>query len=254
MEDNKEITGKIALEYGDRRIASPEMRRLSELYDVVYDPAWFAKSTDSILYYMYRDICLDPSHKEKILLSRMNFTITRIPPYMFGDEYVKTHGHYHGNVIRSNFTYPEIFEVLKGEAIFFMQKVEDGKLTDTCFVKAKEGDKIIIPPKYGHITINPTQKEITVGNWMYKYSSMYYEPMKRTKGGAYFFLKDTIKENKSYPSLPSLRELQPMNFEDLGLAKKSDLYRLILTPEKLDMLKNPQAYCEVWERAVGKKI
>ena len=81
---------------------------------------------------------------------------------MLGDEFDKTKGHYHIGA------YPEIYTVLEGKAIYLMQKKnETGEIEDVYAVKVKEGECVIMPPFYGHVTINPSEtEELKMANWI----------------------------------------------------------------------------------------
>ena len=106
-------------------------------------------------YYMFRDVYYSKKDHETIKEHGLRFDITVIPPKKIGKEFIKTFGHYHPPA-EDNLSYTEIYEVLKGEAIYLLQKVEGDKVVDVVAVEAGEGDKVIIPPNYGHVTINPS--------------------------------------------------------------------------------------------------
>ncbi len=56
--------------------------------------------------------------------------------------------------------YPELYEVLKGDANYLLQRAQNEERVDeVILVKATRGDKVIIPPNYGHVTINPPHAE-----------------------------------------------------------------------------------------------
>ena len=85
------------LEFGSKR-QDPDVRRLFDMKEVIFDRDWLAKAEDFDLYYMYRDLYLSKSDKEKLLRQGLRYDITIIPPGMLGCEYIKTAGHYHPNV------------------------------------------------------------------------------------------------------------------------------------------------------------
>jgi glucose-6-phosphate isomerase, archaeal len=68
---------------------------------------------------------------------------------------VKTKGHYHPENA-AGIGYPELYEVIEGVAHFLLQKKT---LDHIALVKAVKGDIVIIPPGYGHVTINPSRDE-----------------------------------------------------------------------------------------------
>jgi glucose-6-phosphate isomerase len=60
-----------------------------------------------------------------------------------GLEFVKTYGHYHPRVNpKLRYTYPEIYEVLDGDARYLVQRAQNEEsVDDVVLVKATRGDK-----------------------------------------------------------------------------------------------------------------
>jgi len=171
-------------------MTKPEIRYLYELKDVLYDQKWLEKAKNFELYYIYRGI------KEK---NDLRYDITIIPPKMLGQEFVKTKGHEHfGN-------YQELYQVLKGEALFLLQKREGNLIKDVYAVKAKEKEGVIISPDYSHLIINPSKKILKVGNWIAKKSKNDYSFFKKRQGAGYYLTKEGWLKNKNYKKIPKLR-------------------------------------------------
>lgn len=219
---------------------------LFDMKEVIYDRDWLKEAENLELYYMYRDLSLSKNDAFTIKEHGLRYDITVIPPRMLGNEYVKTAGHYHPTVPGSSITYPEIYEVLKGEAIYLMQKLENDRITDVLLVKAEKGDKVIIPPGYGHITINPSNKVLEMANWVARFESI-YSPIKEKGGGAYFILKKGIVKNVRYNELPEIRPLKPSNLGDIGLHKNKEMYTLVKDIKKLEFLTQPHEHEWVFE-------
>jgi len=173
----------------------PKIRYLNDVKEIVYDKDWLKKTSNLELYYMYRGV------KEK---NDLRYDITVIPARMLGQEFVKTKGHEHSN------GYGEVYEVLGGEAIFLMQKTKNGKVEDVYAVKAKEGEVVIIPSYYAHITINPTKKELKIGNWIAGECRNIYENIQKMKGFCYYYTKSGWIKNKNYIKVPGLRFEKPL--------------------------------------------
>ena len=109
------------LEFGGKR-REPDIRRLSDMREVVFDQSWLATAEDFELYYMYRDLFLSRGDGEKLREQNLRYDITIIPPGMLGREYIKTAGHYHPLVPGGSVTYPELYEVLEGKALYLLQR------------------------------------------------------------------------------------------------------------------------------------
>ena len=239
------------LKFGNRTFY-PEVRTLKEMEEVLFNKRFLANaSMDMELYYMFRDVSKNEADANKIAKLGLRYDITIIPPNNLGVEFVKTVGHYHPCPAGSKRTYPEVYEVLEGEAHYLLQKREgEGrgieKITDVIVVKAKKGDKVIAPPDYGHVTINPSESTLKMANWVARTFSSIYEPIKQRKGAAYFELTygEFIK-NDTYEDVPDIRFLQPEETwpKDLELGKEdAAMYDLLREPEKLEFLTRPDGW------------
>jgi len=184
----------------------PDIRFLKEMKEVLYDQKWAKKTVNFELYYMYRGL------KRK---NGLRYDITVIPPKMLGQEFVKTKGHEHSN------NYGEVYLVLEGEAIFLIQKHGHNKIEDVYAIKAKRGGAVIIPPHYGHITINPSDKELKEANWLDERCQNIYDLFVKKQGGCYYYTKKGWIKNKNYKKVPKLRFKKPLKSmpKDLNFLK-----------------------------------
>ncbi len=240
------------MKFGNREVA-PDVRMLSDITDVIYDGGWLSSAEDTELYYMYRDLYLSRRDRGPILENRLRYDITVVPPQMLGVEYVKTLGHCHPDVPGAGMSYTEIYEVLEGEAHYMIQKGQ-GKVADVAVFKAGRGDKVIIPPDYGHVTINPSNKVLKMANWVCRDFSSSYGPYKEKKGAAYFEIEgyEFIK-NRNYQDVPEIRFLKPTNFSEVGLKKGRKMYGLIRKdPSMLRYLTAPQEFTSLFEKVLGR--
>ncbi|MEE8167557.1 MAG: glucose-6-phosphate isomerase family protein [Candidatus Hydrothermarchaeales archaeon] len=235
--------------------AKPQIRMLYDMSEVLYDKEYLKSTGNQELYYMYRDLYLSRPDKETLRERGLRYDITVIPPRMLGAEFVKTAGHYHPLVPGTGVTYPELYEVLAGTAHFLLQKPEAGKeeerIIEAVVIEAEKGDKAIIPPGYGHVTINPSNNTLKMANFVARDFSSIYEPYKRMGGAAYYKLHDSFIKNRSYEAVPELRRLEPTNLSELGLKKGEEMYGLIRKdPALFDYLTHPQEYDELFERII----
>ncbi len=168
---------------------NPDIRRMSDLREVLFDKEWAEKAEDFDAYYMYRGV------DER---DNLRYDITVIPFNMFGSEFPKTKGHYHPQ------GYGEIYTVLKGKAIYLIQTV-----SDVYAIYANKGDVAVIPPGSGHITINPGEGELVMANWVSPEFSSDYGPIIEKEGGCYFYTKEGWVRNENYENSPELRFEDP---------------------------------------------
>jgi len=255
---------------------TPDIRHLFDMKEVIFDQEWLSKQEDIELYYMYRGMGLSGEDKKKIENARLRYDITVIPPIMLGKEFNKTAGHYHCEAA-TGVSYPEIYEVLSGEAYYLMQhSIEDNSIKDAYFVHAVAGDKVIIPPNYGHFTINAGDKDLAMANWVCLDCVSDYSEVKEKQGACYFATKHTPSpsqegninsplfergwgvlnninwlSNKNYREISKLRELNPTNFSEFGLEKNKEMYGLVDDLDKLDFLVKPEKYEKLWKRILG---
>lgn len=194
------------------------VRRFGDLKSV-----WYQKdsqiNSQKPVYFMYRGISgLDGEEK---ISPAVRFDLTIIPGFLAGEEYTKTFGHYHP------VDYPEIYEVRTGEAWYLLQKHQKhrpDKIEKIILVKVKAAEKIIIPPHFGHVTVNALPKTLVMTNYVADCFSSNYELFKKYRGGGYFILKDGIIKNSHYKFVA---EIEKMSVEQEVvknfLAKYSDL-------------------------------
>jgi glucose-6-phosphate isomerase len=211
----------VELELGGKKIKG-EARYLDEMREVLFDKEYTKKAENEPLYYMYRDISLSRRDKEILDRFRIRYDITIIPPKTLGVEYIKTKGHYHPE-IRRGLSYPELYEVLSGEACFLLQKLEGDKITDVVVIEASEGDKIMIPPNYGHVTINKSRKVLKMANIVSREFSSIYRPYEEMKGACYFLILDGWVKNERYGEIPEIR----MGEKWKEIKKRKEIYSLI---------------------------
>lgn len=176
----------------DLKNKTPDIRYLYDMKDVIYDKEWLKTAPNLELYYMYRSL------EEK---NGLKYDITIIPAQMLGKEFTKTKGHEHVG------PYPEIYIVLEGEAIYLMQKQD--VIEDVYAVKAKKGDVIIIPSYYAHITINASNQDLKMADWMAIEAKSNYDPIQKMQGACYFYTIDGWIKNKNYKQIPELRFEEP---------------------------------------------
>ncbi len=173
----------------------PNIRYLYEMASILYDQEW-AKQADpnQPLYYMYRGI------KRK---NGLRYDITIIPAKLLGHEFIKTKGHQHiGN-------YQEVYEIIKGKAIILLQKEKNGIINDICAIEANSGEVIIIPSGYAHITINPSNNDLKMGNWIAENCHSDYQPIEKFSGAGYFYTTNGWIKNQNYFQVPKLKFEKP---------------------------------------------
>ncbi len=227
---------------------NPDIRELKDIEDVIFDKEWLKTAENFELYYMYRDLAENEEDYEKIFANNLRYDITVIFPKMLGKEFNKTIGHDHPIVPGTAITYPELYEVLEGEAIFLLQDSVDDVIKDVYAIKAKPGDKLIIPPNYEHLIINPANKNLKTCNWICRsFGSNIYKPFKLRHGFSYYAIKDQSSplairwvKNENYSTIPEIKFKEPNNLYDFKIETGKPIYSLVNNLTKLEFLIAPQ--------------
>lgn len=180
----------------------------------------------------------------------LRYELTLFPEKLIGKEYVKTLGHLHTTDKESGIDPPEICEVLKGRAHFmFMKFQDDGQdISKVFYVELLAGEKIIIPPGYDHLTINPGPGPLLFSDVVARTVSGNYQRMIEANGAVYLEVFDHGKQqfipNPYYRYHPTLLKYRPREFPELGLVKTVPLYTEFVKTlgEKWRFLWNPKEF------------
>ncbi len=204
----------------------PNIRTFEELIPVLRNPERVDRL--SAAYYMYRDL-------PHLRGSWARFDLTLIPHWVVGDEHSKTHGHYHLPGA-AGIPFPEVYQVFKGEGLFLLQKCEGPMVEDFVYLRGRPGDVIIIPPWYGHVTVNPGPEPLLMGNLIYRLVKSDYEPFRKYRGAAFYYTLNGFVRNENYEGNVEPREVEPFHEEkpivDLFLENPSS-YEWLRRPELL---------------------
>ena len=189
------------------------------------------------LYSMYRDLALTTEDRAYLNEQNLRFDITVIPPGTMGEEYVKTKGHYHP-LSPSGIGYPEFYQVLAGEALYLLQRSD---LRDIVVVTAKAGEFVLIPPGYGHVTVNPGKGELVMANLVSAGFASEYTFYEQMQGGAYYLMVDGgWVQNPRYPAVPPMRVIPAGEVPELGIRHSREIYEIISQREDLSYLNSPE--------------
>lgn len=235
-------TSEGLLVFGEEIIhPEPDVRRLTDAAQVLYEEI---PLDDRPLYYMYRGVSA-ASDREAFLIHELRYDLTVILPGRVGREYFKTVGHFHPLKPQGRETYPEYYEVLAGEAIYLLQKNSPtGDVEEIMAVGATAGDKVYIPPNYGHVTINPGEECLVMANLVERNFKSIYEPFRDKHGAAYYYLawdkgKAEFIRNPHYRSSVALQMIPaPSLPQPIETAKAKGLYAaFIASPDTFNFLK-----------------
>lgn len=187
-------------------------------------------NNNPILYYMYRNLDKKEYKKsgtDKVEIIRFDETL--IPPKDMNGEPVKTAGHFHPK------EFSELYEVIQGQAVYILQ-TEGKSPSDVVAVHASKGDVVLVPPGYGHVTVNPSKTEnLLMANLVSCSFESDYSLYKKLRGAAYYYdISGRFVPNENYAHLPEIRRMKPSpNF-------KPDIFKLLNGKADLSFLSDPK--------------
>jgi glucose-6-phosphate isomerase len=216
----------------------PSIRRVEDLYPMLASPDC---NVTGPAYAMYRNIARSSEDRQWMENRQIQFDITVIPPCSLCGEYVKTKGHYHPADL-SGTGYPEIYEVLAGEAHYLIQTAD---CSDVVLIAAITGDVVVVPSGYGHVTINPSKRSVLeMANIVSSRFSSDYHGYEDKHGAAYFEM-DTggFVKNPAYPEHTTLRLVKAQQITGVPDTLSDPLYQLIRDRAPvLEFLNYPEKY------------
>jgi len=210
-----------------------ERRRLADLREALADPD--AEGPDPA-YYMYQGVAHFTA-KEGRQAYHWRYDLTVLPPGRYGDEYLRTVGHYHPLIKGKAVAWPEVYEVLHGSALFVQQRVDDYRagpdtvrVDEVILLRAEAGEKAIMLPGYGHWTVNVTPEPLVFSNWISADFSSYYESAIRARGPCCHVKvgprTPKYARNRLYLHVPAkLKHARPVAAPELGLVPGRPILR-----------------------------
>ncbi|MBM3474604.1 MAG: hypothetical protein FJX75_15175 [Armatimonadetes bacterium] len=232
------------------------VRALAELRQALADPQ--ADGPDPA-YYMYNGVAAFAATDGRTECN-WRYDLTVLPPGRCGDEYLRTVGHYHPRIEGKTVAWPEAYEVLHGSALFILQRVDDPgaapdemRVEDVVLLRAQAGEQAMLPPDYGHWTVNVTDAPLVICNWISADFRSDYKPAIEARGPCcYVKVGDKgprYERNPRYACPPEhLRHARPMDAPELGLVAGRPMFaELHRRPEAWRYLCDPDvAAADLW--------
>ncbi len=211
-------------------------RTVKQMEGLLFSPG--GSNPEEPCYDVYRGIRF-PQDQALLSKDEYRYDITVIMPGQIGGECKKTSGHYHGyNPLRTN-TYPEIYEVIKGKAIYVLQRSRNFEgdpglleIDDLIIAHVHEGQTIIIPPNYGHCSINAGDGPLVFSNLAYVPCPVAYGPVKHHAGMSVYVLKENgeirVVSNPRYKQAPRPKFATVKDNPHLGIGFGLPVYKSYL--------------------------
>ncbi|MCI1032603.1 glucose-6-phosphate isomerase family protein [Raoultella terrigena] len=224
----------------------PEIRRLDQIRASLRDP--HCEGPDEV-YAIAMDVARmqdrDELKKRMLLFGVVTYAAGRL-----GEEPVRSQGHIHRISQHSGWSPPELYEIWQGKAIIYMQeRVEDDP--GRCFaVIAEPGDKVLVPPGWGHATISADPEvPLTFGAWCDREYGFEYDAVRAYKGLAWYpLLQDNHvvwQHNSRY--LPGrLQAITPRRYVEFDLTSAPIYQQFIDDPARLQFISSPDRTADLW--------
>jgi glucose-6-phosphate isomerase len=138
-----------------------------------------------------------------------------IKPGLCGTEFYKTQGHYHPPLAGTALGQPELYHVLTGSGLFVLQRAlpPDWYVDDLIVAQVEPGSVVIVPPNYGHLTINWGQEPLVFEAFLAAGLETETAPYREKRGGACYCLTGEpgprVVPNERYERLPPVRWERP---------------------------------------------
>jgi Thermophilic glucose-6-phosphate isomerase and related metalloenzymes len=206
-------------------------------------------------YDVYRGIRY-PEDEELQKKKGLRYDITIVMDGLVNGECKKTSGHYHGYNAQKTNTFAEVYEVIKGKALYILQRADNFEsaphnivLEDVILVSVEEGQSIIVPPNYGHCSINIGNGPMIFSNLAYVPCPISYDSVKYYHGMGFYIKKDNskviVERNERYSHVPLPKFATVKENENLGIKFGLPVYESFKKyPGVFEFLENPDPYVD----------
>ncbi len=217
-----------------------QARKIEEVRDYLQNKG--APTDLKDVYLMYRDVHFKKD-EEIFRDNHLRYDITVIFPGLIGNEFAKTIGHYHPVKLGTDMAYPEIYEVLFGTGYFLFQRG-----IEIYLIKAEQGQKVIVPPGFGHIIINQNSTHLVVANVFADNVNSIYDFFKNNHGAGYYIVKSddgniNFEKNLNYKNTGDLKIGAPLEIQEFNINFNKPLYASFKeNPQSFEFLTSPEKY------------
>lgn len=223
----------------DVMIADTKSRARGEIAPFAHDPAACVPA-GRVQYWMYNGIATG-TDAARLRDCGAQYELTWLLPDALGAERAKTLGHIHNTPALGGATYPEIYEVLHGQAWFLLYTLGATKTrAGFCgFVSARPGEKIVMPPGTYHLTVNAGETPLLFADVISTRARGLYDDVRATRGAPYYALTDgTWLRNPAFAAAAPLAE-----YPQLHMRAGAPLYtQFVQAPHAFDWLNDPALF------------
>lgn len=184
------------------------MRRRSEMRDVL--AAGVGRQGRRVEYHMLNGVRRAADRQLGTL--RLRYELTAMRGLPLGWEAAKTLGHVHVSPSRSSVGYPEVVEILHGEAGFLIQDLafttQGPRSRRAWLVRALPGDWVVLPPDLAHVTIDLASGPLVFSDVIDRRARGIYTGVAQARGFAWYVAADgELRPNPRYVDTPPIEEV-----------------------------------------------
>ena len=208
----------------DVRTDLEDDRWTTDLADVAREPETLGKGRAMPVYTVYRNVQSFGTLSEEVERHGLCYTLLamRGGTLLTTPEYGRTRGHTNSVAPGTHIPYPEIHEVLTGDAWLYLQQGATNSPADTVVMPLHSGDKAVVAPGWASVLVNIGEKPLIVGTWRMADCQTEHDALVALGGMAHYILRsDTGKPfceaNEHYKTVPVPRHVVPREFPDFGL-------------------------------------
>ena len=237
----------LGFSYGDDVTGPmPEIRTLDQIRASLRDPDCDGPEQ---VYAIAMDVAR-LQDREELNKRMLLFGVVTYAAGLLGDEPVRSQGHIHRISEHSGWSPPELYEIWQGKAIIYMQEYvcrDAGR----CFaVIAGPGDKVLVPPGWGHATISASaQTPLTFGAWCDREYGFEYDAVRAHKGLAWYPLvqdQHIIWQHNPHYSPGRLQVVTPRQYEEFAITDAPIYQQFIDDPARFQFISRPGSVAPLW--------
>lgn len=233
------------IQHGPDVLAEEDLvRRRADMRDVLADGV--GRGGRRVEYHMLNGV----RHREDAHLAELplRYELTALAGRALGWEAAKTLGHVHVCPPGGSMGYPEVVEVVHGEAGFLIQDLAEGpegpRARQAWLVRAQPGDWVVLPPDLAHVTIDLGAGPLVFSDVIDRRARGIYAGVAAARGFGWYVAEDgALRPNPRYERPPHIEEVAAADWSG---AARAPLYRhFAADPGQLAWLSAPLAFKEI---------
>jgi len=233
------------IRHGEDVLAEEDLvRRRADMRDVLADGV--GRGGRRVEYHMLNGVRQrEDAHLADLPL---RYELTALAGRALGWEAAKTLGHVHVCPPGASMGYPEVVEVVHGEAGFLIQDLAEGpegpRARQAWLVRARPSDWVVLPPDLAHVTIDLGAGPLVFSDVIDRRARGIYAGVAAARGFGWYVAADgALRPNPRYRQPPHIEQVAAADWSG---AAPAPLYRhFAADPGQLAWLSEPDVFRDV---------